>query len=398
MTTPERGRAPLRIGLLLPNLRTGGAERQMFELATRLPADRFTPEFLAVVGSGPLDEQAASAGITVRHIGQQPLHTAGVVTRGVGRLGKVAALVREVRRQRYDVLDAWIYPLDVLAVMTRPFTRVPIVISGRRNMLPHDAFGPLSPSIDRVMRRGTDVVVANSEAAARYAVAMHRTDPRRLRVIRNGVAPAGTASLDGRAAIRAGFGAGAEDVVIGCVANLRPEKRHDLLLGAFAGVLAERPSSRLVLVGDGPERPRIEREIARLGIVTRVHLTGNVLDARPLYAGFDVVVQASDTEGLPNAILEAAAAGLPIVATDAGGTAEIVTDGETGILVPVGSLERLTLGIRDLARDDELRARLGTAASTRTRIAFGMDRFVREFGELYESLVEARRAAHPGGT
>jgi glycosyltransferase involved in cell wall biosynthesis len=395
MKTPVPPRSPLRIGLLLPNLRTGGAERQMFELATRLPKDRFTVEFLAIVGRGPLDDQAQAAGVTVRHVGQQPLHTAGVVSRGLGRIGKVGALVREIRRRRYDVLDAWIYPLDVLAVMTRPLTRVPIVISGRRNMLPHDAFGPLSPAVDRVMRRGTDVVVANSEAAARYAVAMHWTDPRRLRVIRNGVARSPVASHDERAAIRARFGAGSADVVIGCVANLRPEKRHDLVLAVFSRVLEEQPSARLVVVGDGPERQRIERDIERLGIGTRVHLTGNVLDARPLYAGFDLVVQASDTEGLPNVVLEAAAAGLAIVATDAGGTGEIVTDGETGILVPVGSVEGLTRGIRSLVQDEGLRARLGAAASSRTETAFGMDRFVREFGELYESLVDARRAAPP---
>jgi glycosyltransferase involved in cell wall biosynthesis len=302
-----------------------------------------------------------------------------------------------VRRQRYDVLDAWIYPLDVLAVMTRALTRVPIVISGRRNMLPHDAFGPVSPAIDRVMRRGTDVVVANSEAAARYAVAMHRTDPKRLRVIRNGVARSRPVSATERTQVRAGFGAARDDVVVGCVANLRPEKRHDMLLAAFAAVAHEQPSLRLVLVGDGPGRPLIERQIERLGIGTRVHLTGNVLDARPLYAGFDLAVQASDTEGMPNAVLEAAAAGLAIVATDAGGTAEIVTDGETGILVPVGSLDGMTRGIGSLARDDDLRARLGAAASMHTEAAFGMDRFVREFGDLYESLVEARRAGHPRG-
>lgn len=369
----------------------------MFELATRLPTDRFVPEFLAMVGSGPLDEHAREAGIAVRHVGKQPLHTAGAVGRGLGRLGKVAALVREIRRQRYDVLDAWIYPLDVLAVVTRPVTRVPVVISGRRNMLPHDAFGPLSPAVDRVMRRGTDVVVANSEAAARYAVAMHRTDPGRLRVIRNGVSRPSAITSDERAAIRARFGAGSDDVVIGCVANLRPEKRHDMLLAAFARVLEEHPSSRLVLVGDGPERSRIERDIQRLGIDARVHMTGNVLDARPCYAGFDLMVQASDTEGLPNAVLEAAAAGIAIVATEAGGTGEIVTDGQTGLLVPVGSRDGLTRGIRTLVEDERLRKRLGVAASARTETAFGMDRFVREFGELYESLVDARRAVHPRG-
>jgi glycosyltransferase involved in cell wall biosynthesis len=376
----------LKVGLLLPNLRTGGAERQMMELALGLPKDRFAVEFLSMIGAGPLDDEVRAAGIEVRHVGARHLHTSGVLERGVGRARKIGAFVSEVRQRRYDVLDAWIYPLDALAVLTRPITRVPVVISGRRNMLPHESFRAASGLVDRVVRRGTDVVVANSEAAAAYAIAMHHTDPRRVRIIRNGVRRSGPASAAERLAARAAVGAAEDDVVVGCVANLRPEKRHDLLLAAFGRVLSERPALRLVLVGDGPCRSDIERQVVSLGIGPRVHLCGNVLDARPLYPALDIVVQASDTEGMPNAMLEAAAAGRAIVATAAGGTVEIVVDGDTGLLVPVGDLDALAQGIRRLATDQGLRTGLGAAARARAEEAFGMDRFIREFAELYQTL------------
>jgi glycosyltransferase involved in cell wall biosynthesis len=264
------------------------------------------------------------------------------------------------------------------------------VVSGRRNEVAHESFGIGSGLVDGLMRRWTDAVVANSQSAAAYAVTSHRTDPRRLHVIRNGVEPAAPWSVAERDAKRASMGALAGDVLIGCVANLRVEKRHDALLTTFSELLRELPGLRLILVGDGPCRPDIERRIQALGIGERVHLCGNVPDARPLYPAFDIVVQASESEGMPNAVLEAAAAGRPIVATAAGGTVEIVTDGETGLLVPVDDIGALGSGIRRLVLDDDLRGRVGEAARTRTESMFGMERFVREFAELYEALFQNR--------
>jgi glycosyltransferase involved in cell wall biosynthesis len=223
-------------------------------------------------------------------------------------------------------------------------------------------------------------------------VAAQGADPAKVRIIHNGVELIEPPTPAERATMRAAMGVEDDEVLIGCVANYRPVKRHELLIDAFAAISAEGPGARLVLVGDGPERDRMERQIAALGLEKRVRLHGSVSDPRPLYGAFDVSVQTSRREGLPNALLEAGAAGRAIVATDAGGTCEIVLDGQTGLVVPVEDPVALARALRTVVSDAELRRRLGDAARSHVRTVFGMDRFVDEFAALYTSLAKGRAA------
>ena len=241
-----------------------------------------------------------------------------------------------------------------------------------------------------MLNRLTDAVVANSDAAASFAIDHQAADPRKVRVIRNGVEPVEPIDEEERAALRARLGAAAGDLLMGCVANYRDVKRHALLIEAFAEVARERPRLRLALVGDGPMRPEIERQLRDLGLTGRVHLHGRALDARHLVAAFDVAVQASRTEGLPNALLEAASAGRPIVATAAGGSGEIVLDGETGLLVPVEDRTRLSRRWRASWTTRSCGCGWGKPHDSTSRSQFGMDRFVREWVALYEGLAVAK--------
>jgi glycosyltransferase involved in cell wall biosynthesis len=121
-----------------------------------------------------------------------------------------------------------------------------------------------------------------------------------------------------------------------------------------------------------------------------VRLHGSELNPEPLYAAFDITVQASSREGLPNALLEAGGAGRAIVATAAGGSGEIVLDGQTGLLVPAGDCVALVDALGRLVSDPGLRARLGNAAREHVTATFGMDRFVAEFAQLYEEMAASK--------
>ena len=294
------------------------------------------------------------------------------------------------RARDYDIIDAWLFPADLLAAVFRPYTRTPIVISGRRNLHPHDQFGPLGRPVDAFINGRVDAVVANSAAAAEVARTSHHVNPNKLQIIRNGVEAAAAATASERRARRAGLGTGDGDFVIGCVANHVPVKRLDMLIGVFASLCQLRPDLRLVLVGDGDLRRTLEDQVAELGLDRQVRFQGAEADPIPLYAAFDLVVQASRSEGLPNAILEAAAAGRPIVATDAGGTNEIIVDGHSGLLVPIDNEAALAAAMRRAIEDSGLRESMGAAAQAHVRRAFGMDRFVQEFSALYEELAVAK--------
>lgn len=381
---------PLRVGYLLPNLRAGGAERQVLALSSRLPRDRFQVELLALIGAGPLDDQAEAAGIAIRNIGSRPLSTSPVVTRVLGRSSKILTYARIARRERYDIIDAWIYPADVIAGLTRIATRTSVVISGQRNLDLHRGFGPMGGMIDRVMDRLTDAVVANSAAAAAFAERWHSVSPGKLRIIRNGVELIDPVSEPERRALRLALGATDDDIVLGSVANFSEVKRHELLIDAFSALAGSRSNVRLVLVGDGTLRATIERQITSLRLESKVRVHGTAVDTRTLYCAFDILVHASRSEGMPNAVLEAAAAGLPIVATAAGGSGEIVLDGKTGLLVPIDDMGALVEAMTRLVDDEDLGQRLGAAARHHVATTFGMDRFVRGFSDLYEELAVAK--------
>jgi glycosyltransferase involved in cell wall biosynthesis len=364
----------------------------MLQLATRLPRERFAVEFLTVVGSGPLDDQATSNGIRVRSIGAAPLHGSSRLVQAVGRAGKIKDYATTVRRQHYDIVDAWIYPLDVLAAIMRPIAGNAVVIAGRRNIDPHRSFGPLSRTVDGITARLVDAVVANSQAAADNAVVAQGVPAGKVRIIRNGVEPIDALAETERNAVRREFGASDRDFVIGCVGHFRADKCHDMLLRVFGALLGRHPALRLVLVGDGDTRIRIEQEIHALGLAEQVTLLGQTLDVRRLYNAFDVVVQASRREGLPNVLLEAASAGRPIVATAAGGSVEIILDGETGLLVPTDNASALFVALERAIEEPQLRARLGAGAQRHVARSFGMDRFIREFGDMYEELATRKSA------
>lgn len=384
---------PLRIAYVVGSLSPGGSERQMLALAERLPADRFSVEFVLLSGRGPYAARAELAGARVRAISGS-LRAGGslnVVSASAAALRFTAI----VRSGHYDIVDAWLYRSYVLAALTRPLTRVPVLVAGRRSLHDHkEAFGRLERAADAVARRWSDVIVANSNTVAADVILREGVDPTQLRVIRNGVEPSRGMSEAPRRAARQRWGLTGAELVIGCVANYRPGKGHLLLLDAFAALASDRPMLRLVLVGEGELRPVLERRIREFGLEGRAFLHGAALDPQSLMRAFDIVVQASESEGLPNAILEAAADGRPIVATAAGGTVEIVDHHRTGILVPVNDMAALSRGVQVLIGDAGLRERLGAAAQEHVLHTFGMERFVSEFATLYEEMA-ARKGMVP---
>ena len=381
---------PLRIAYLLASLRPGGAERQMLLLAEELPKDHFVVDFLVMIGPGDYDDRARRAGARVIPLGLPPVQGESPLAGLRRRVGMTHRLLQAVRRGRYDIIDAWLYPADALAALSRPLTRTPVVISGRRNLDLHARFGPMTGIADRVVDRLTDAVVANSKAAADNAVRNHHVDPSRLHVIRNGVELVEEPSPEVRVQRRQELGVADDQLLIACVGNYRSVKRHELLIEAFAAVAGDAPDARLLLIGEGPMRGDIERQVAEDGLTDRVIIHGPLLDVRPYYPAFDIVVQASRSEGLPNVLLEAASAGRAIVATDAGGSSEVIIDGHTGILVPTEDASALAFGIQRLIDDVTLRSTLGRAAREHVAANFGVARLAWEFGSLYQALATTR--------
>jgi glycosyltransferase involved in cell wall biosynthesis len=303
----------------------------------------------------------------------------------------VARFSRALMAGRYDIVDAWIFNAYGITLLTRPIHRIPLALSGRRSLIDFKmSHNRVNNLVDTLARRWTDAIVANSEAVRADVSQREHIAPERIRVIYNGVEIPPPMPAAEREAIRAGWGFGPDTVIVGSVANYKPRKGLETMLRVAAKLHQQVPELRMVLIGEGPERPQLERMIAELGLSEVVRLHGREPDARRLYGAFDMVAHASESEGLPNVLLEAAAAGRAIVATAAGGSSEVVLAGESGLIVPVGDEDGFAREMLRLVRDPALRERLGAAARERAATVFGMDRFVAQTAALYEELAERK--------
>lgn len=381
----------IQLAFLQGTLRTGGAELQMIALTKGLVAQGFRVDFVIRGGPGLMDDAAREAGAAVRIIGEPSSGSVAARTRYRRRLTKHARWIATARQERYDIVDAWLNPNDVFAALARPLTRTPVIMAARLDLLPRTRFGPATRMVEASANRLTDVVVANAQVTADAAVQKHGVSPDKVRIIRGGVDVSRLHDGAERRVVRAGLGLGEDQLLIGCVGTFRRMKRQDLLVEAFARLVPAHPRVHLLLVGDGEMRPRVEQRVRDLGLERHVTLTGVVTDVAPLYSAFDLYVQASNSEALPNVLLEASAAALPIVATAAGGSGEVVHDGQTGLLVPIEDLDALTAAMGRAIEDADLRRRLGAAARQLVEREYGMERFIREYADLYRTKLASRK-------
>jgi len=186
--------------------------------------------------------------------------------------------------------------------------------------------------------------------------------------------------------VRRSLGLGTDAAVLGAVGRLGPEKRFDLLLAACARLAAAGRRLDVVIVGDGDERSRLEQMAASLGLANRCHLLGQRGDVARLHHAFDVFVQSSDIEGSPNAVLEAMAMETPIVATDAGGTRELVTSGVHGLLVPVRDAHALAGAIAAVLGDRGAAAVRAAAARARVEERLSFEARTRRLEQIYATV------------
>lgn len=170
------------------------------------------------------------------------------------------------------------------------------------------------------------------------------------------------------------------------VGSFTPEKNHAELISAFARVVDAVPEAHLLLVGEGPLRSSVSALVDEAGLKQRVTFAGSMPDAARLTAIADVLVLPSLREGLPGVILEAGVAGVPVVAYDVGGVKEVVKDGVTGVVVPMGDVKALTEGMTRLLASPSLRDELGSASRARLSTAYSLERVADDFEALYESL------------
>jgi glycosyltransferase involved in cell wall biosynthesis len=299
-----------------------------------------------------------------------------------------AVLARRIRAEGIRLVHAHDFKTDLVAAIAARLARVP-VITTVHGYIAITGKSRLYRRLDLLLLQTMDRVIVVSDAMRRDLGA-RGISPSRLRVVRNCIAIDAYAFGRRSRTVRSAEGLAEDDLVVGHVGRLSAEKGQVLLLRAFPRVLEALPSARLVFAGEGPDRASLEDLARSSGLTGTVRFLGYRPDVQEVFANLDLLVLSSDTEGLPNVVLEAMAMGVPVVATAVGGTPEVVEDRVTGLLVPPGDEAALAAAIVEslLARGPAAeRARRARAFVERE---FAMEGLIRRTHDLYRELLAER--------
>jgi glycosyltransferase involved in cell wall biosynthesis len=364
-----------RILIFTNSFRIGGSEGQALQLIKHLARSRFELHVACFDREGPLLDQLPS---DIGEVVAFPLA-------GFARLSTVrqaARFIAFLRNAKIQIVQTFDLYTNVFGIPLSRLAGVPITVGSRRDHGVNRTNG--QACAERWSLRLAMRVVANAEAIKSRLVQESILTSDRICVIQNGLDlsrfpvphpdPQRQRASDPRV------------VVFGVVANLRPEKGHLNFLRAARLVALSDPHARFVLIGDGPMRQKIEEAIDTLGLHGKITMMGAVRNVPEVIQNVDVVVSPSDTEGLPNAVLEGMAAGKPVVATDAGGTRELVAEGVTGYIVPTGNAVLLASRMLMLSQSPAARESMGEKARQQVEQCNTVEYIAKRFEHLYEEL------------
>ena len=366
----------LRLAFCVTELDPGGAERALVELVTRLDRRRVSPRVYCLSGRGALVDRLEDAGIETVLLQADSRWDVGVVRR----------LKNELLRQRPHVLQTWLFHANLAGRLAGWWADVPVMISGIR-VAERRSKWPLR--LDRWTQRLVDANVCVSAAVREFSERIAGLDPRKLRVIPNGVEARRLSQAQVWDCRTVGIPRGCPVIV--AAGRLDRQKGFDLLLQAIAEGGHFPLDPHWVIVGEGPERTNLERQIAKSGLTDSVHLLGWRPDLPEILKGATGFVLSSRWEGMPNVVLEAMAAGLPVVAFDVEGVRELVVEGQTGWIVPPEETQALAGALRELLGDPAGGVKQGLAGAERVEELFTWERVCLAYSELYLESCRAKR-------
>ncbi len=355
----------------------GGPERQMLGLAHHLP-ETDQSGFLSFAEGGRCRQFLSTA----RHHGFEAVGLKYDTPRWWSAVHEIA---EQLAHFGADVLCCHGYKSNLLGRIAARRVKIPVVAVAR-GWTGESFKVRLYERLDRFHLRWMDHVVCVSEAQA-AKVRRAGVRPERISVIYNAIDPTRFQEPDERYRAKLlRYFRQPRTHLIGAAGRLSPEKGFDVLIAAAKQVLSEYPSAGFVVFGDGPERARLQQQINAAGIGPSFVLAGFRADLDRFLPHFDLMVLPSYTEGLPNAVLEAFGAGVPVVATAVGGTPEVIEDGESGFLVPAGDAAKMAERICvSLDNADEL-PEMGRKGRLCVQEKFGFAMQAHLYRELFDRL------------
>ena len=390
----EAARRRPRVLHLITSFEIGGTERQAVELLKRLDPERYDVRLAVIRKQGPFYKEIESLFLSVPEFPLTSFYNANTVR-------QLVRLRRLMVQDKIDILHAHDFYAGLLGAAAASLAGVRVIACQRHVKLSDRAVHRWGT---RIIRALAHRVLVNSDAIRDYIIAEERTLPDKIVVIKNGVhsieaAPEKASSLTrdesailfrrkAHERLCGELGLDTDTKLVGMVARLEEVKGHRYFIEAAAKVAPDETRTHFVLVGDGSLRKEIENQIARCHIANRVHVLGDRSDVSQLLPGFDLITLASLHEGLPNAVMEAMTAGVLVVATNVGGTKELIIDGNTGYLVPSADPDALAERISFALKNVEERSAITARAREFVISRFGIERMIQSVEKLYDTLMD----------
>jgi glycosyltransferase involved in cell wall biosynthesis len=358
-------------------MRTGGAERQLLNYLLAANRDEFRHTLVCLGTIGELALVAESNGIPVVSM---PVRTRYAIA-------SVRHIAKWMQSEDVAVVHTHMHHAALWGRVGGKAGGVPVLISTEHGKELWK--GSLRLFMDRILSKWTARHIAVSQDCMQIRTQREKVDPKKLVVIPNGVPiPEQADNAVGRKRIRAEFGLGDDVPVIGTVGRVVQAKGYEYLLAALQLLRRKYPTIIWLAVGDGDQRDALAAQANSMGLASAVVWTGRRDDVTDLLAAMDIWTMSSIREGLPVALLEAMAAGRPIVATNVGGIPDAVTNEKEGLLVPSADPVALAKSIEELIEDPDRAMELGSAAYLRAKTEYGIDSVAQRIEDIYRQELE----------
>jgi len=389
---------PVRVLRVIARLNMGGPALHVAYLTAGLAERGYETTLVAgslARGEDSMAFVADELGIEVERI--EELHREISPLRDAVAILRLARLIRRVRPHILHTHTAKAGAVGRLAALLAGGARPPIVVHTFHGHVLRGYFDPLRTAgfrqLERWLATKTTALVAVSPQVRDDLVSLGVAPRERFVVVRVGIEleQRVAAERDGRGESRRVLGIGPDRFAVGWIGRMTGVKRTDDVLRAFRRLRDRGVDACLCMIGDGPDRPAVERRAHELGLMRDTLFLGYQEEVAPFYAAFDAMILPSINEGTPVSAIEALAAGRPVVATRVGGVPDVVREGEDGFLVEAGDVDALADRLARLAADPELRERLGAAGRARVIPRYSVERLVDDIDLLYRSLLATAR-------
>jgi len=358
--------SPKRIFYLITDLDIGGAEKMLFELVKRIDRSKFTLEIGCLKGEGILGKRLEALGIKVRyfHIDRN--------------IYKLANIVFFLRQGHFDILHSYLFHANIIGRICGRIAGIPIVISSIRVCEKKKLYHLW---MDRITNWMVNLEICVSKEVKNFTIEKASIPEHKLEIVENGIPDS---SLDAVTSYR---NKKANSLIIGTIARLSKQKGIKYLLHAAKRVIKQFPGVTFIIAGKGPLASQLKELSIKLGISDKVKLLGFRNDIPELLSVIDIFVLPSLWEGMPNVVLEAMAAGKPVIATDTGGSKDLIDSNINGVLVEPGNSEALAEAILKLLGNPAQRQRLGESARKTVKERFPIDKMVSKTEQIYTQLL-----------